>query len=399
MSETYDGDPDNFPTSLTMPTDDDPPTEATFRPSLDGLADRTAALKDGDLTIGGEKTFEDGIIVQTSAAFETGIQFGIDEDSPEIFDDEAPTIRRLIGRWRLSGSIFARLYVRKTDGGASTIRGFDFVENAVWNAGTSKWDFDSTGSPARLYEILGQNSTLASEDTLSAMRRKHVALMAGNPSDLDFDAAADTITRNTGSWINDGFEVGDVITITGTSSNNGNHTVVTVATSVLTVGNGIVNENNVNGAGVTIRTAVWSDTGWDSMRLALCAANPPATSSNAKKNTLYSSAIKKAWGRVRMAGVSPPRTASLSATGLGLASAAVDGAEILVTLRNAMETDEYKVTVTMGLQVGVAPYIQSAPTTTTFRIGFFDTTDGSLIDASDLDEDTLVFFDVDGVQS
>lgn len=78
------------------------------------------------------------------------------------------------------------------------------------------------------------------------------ATMTGSPSDLDFAAAGDTVTRNTGSWISDGFIVGQIIAIGGTASNDGTYTVTNVAASVLTVSPGLVDESNVNGAGVEI---------------------------------------------------------------------------------------------------------------------------------------------------
>lgn len=72
------------------------------------------------------------------------------------------------------------------------------------------------------------------------------ASMTGSPSDVDFSNAG-TITRNTGSFITDGFVEGMVLTISGTSSNNGATLVVTdVAATVLTVTGTVVNETNVN---------------------------------------------------------------------------------------------------------------------------------------------------------
>ncbi len=88
------------------------------------------------------------------------------------------------------------------------------------------------------------------------------AKMQGNPSDVDFVAAADTITRNTGSWITDGFKVGMSVTIAGSASNNAYAgTVVTVTTTVLTVTNGIADEANVLGSALTI-TGIESASAW-----------------------------------------------------------------------------------------------------------------------------------------
>lgn len=49
-------------------------------------------------------------------------------------------------------------------------------------------------------------------------------------------ATGDTITRAAGSWVTDGFAVGDVITITGTASNNVTGPITAVTATVLTMG-------------------------------------------------------------------------------------------------------------------------------------------------------------------
>lgn len=82
--------------------------------------------------------------------------------------------------------------------------------------------------------------------------RGAVATMAGAPTDVDFDAGAGTITRNTGSWITDGFKIGHRLTIASTVSNNGRPSslVTAVTATVLTVG-GLVTELNVNAPAIT----------------------------------------------------------------------------------------------------------------------------------------------------
>lgn len=62
---------------------------------------------------------------------------------------------------------------------------------------------------------------------------------------LTFAAAGDTCTRaggTPGSWIDDGFRVGDTITVAGTASNNGTYTVTAVTDTVLTVSSGFADE-------------------------------------------------------------------------------------------------------------------------------------------------------------
>lgn len=79
------------------------------------------------------------------------------------------------------------------------------------------------------------------------------AAMQGDPTDVDF-AADDTITRNTGSWVTDGFKVGMTITIDGTASNDGDHVVTVVTALVMTVASspGLALEANVTGADISI---------------------------------------------------------------------------------------------------------------------------------------------------
>ena len=49
------------------------------------------------------------------------------------------------------------------------------------------------------------------------------------------DANPDTVTASSGSFITDGYVVGQQLTVAGTSSNNGTYTLATVAATVLTV--------------------------------------------------------------------------------------------------------------------------------------------------------------------
>ena len=49
-------------------------------------------------------------------------------------------------------------------------------------------------------------------------------------------ATGDTITRNRGSWVSDGFRSGDTITVSGTASNNVSGAAATVTATVITLG-------------------------------------------------------------------------------------------------------------------------------------------------------------------
>lgn len=75
------------------------------------------------------------------------------------------------------------------------------------------------------------------------------------PTDIDFAATGDTITRNTGSWIDDGFAVGQSVTVAGSASNNGVKGVISALTATvmtLPASPGLTDESNVNGALLTI---------------------------------------------------------------------------------------------------------------------------------------------------
>jgi len=59
---------------------------------------------------------------------------------------------------------------------------------------------------------------------------------------LVFDAAADTVTRSRGSWLDDGFRTGDSVTVVGSVSNDGTRTVASVTDAVLNLGDALTDE-------------------------------------------------------------------------------------------------------------------------------------------------------------
>jgi hypothetical protein len=74
--------------------------------------------------------------------------------------------------------------------------------------------------------------------------------MTGAPS-LTFDATAETVTRAAGSWISDGFVVGDRVTISGAAAgNNGTFTIATLDALEMGLGAGDVDTDE------TVATAV-----------------------------------------------------------------------------------------------------------------------------------------------
>lgn len=127
--------------------------------------------------------------------------------------------------------------------------------------------------------IDGYETTFARKGTVFCQLRDQLqpAAMQGAPSDVDFAATGDTITRNTGSFVTDGFAVGMRITIDGTADNDGEHVVTDVTALVLTVASspGLVDESNVDGADISI-TGVEPKATWAAAIAALVNGASPA---------------------------------------------------------------------------------------------------------------------------
>lgn len=70
---------------------------------------------------------------------------------------------------------------------------------------------------------------------------------------LVFDSTAHTVTRSRGSWIADGFRVGDSVTFAGTASNNVTKTITALTATVMTFASGLVAET-VSSQSVTCTT-------------------------------------------------------------------------------------------------------------------------------------------------
>jgi hypothetical protein len=81
-------------------------------------------------------------------------------------------------------------------------------------------------------------------------------IAAGGPA-VTFAAAGHTITRSFGSWLLDGFLVGQSIIVSGSTSNNGTLGPITALTdTVMTFGSGITNEGPITGVTITGTGAV-----------------------------------------------------------------------------------------------------------------------------------------------
>ena len=117
-------------------------------------------------------------------------------------------------------------------GGHNNIHGVVTVAASVLTFPAAGDDLDNEGPIAGV--------SITSEPTLL------FALNGGGP---------DTITRNRGSWLKDGFRVGDVVTITGTASNNVSGTITVVTDSVMTFATGTLGGDETIGAYVTTMVA------------------------------------------------------------------------------------------------------------------------------------------------
>jgi hypothetical protein len=106
------------------------------------------------------------------------------------------------------------------------------------------------------YETANQRFEYArtsAKDTVFSGRASRVTKTAQLAGDsVTFAASGHTITRSAGSFITDGFAVGDVVTVAGTTSNNGTLGALTgLSATVMTFASGVVNEGPLS-SGVTI---------------------------------------------------------------------------------------------------------------------------------------------------
>lgn len=119
-------------------------------------------------------------------------------------------------------------------------------------------------------------------DTAGASNTVQVTSSSTADDDLGFDnavhsgtgaSAANTITRSTGSWPNDGFHAGMKFTVEGSDDNDGTYSITSAASSVITVAETLVDESNVDGADLTI-TATELKSTWRAALETIVGATP-----------------------------------------------------------------------------------------------------------------------------
>lgn len=82
--------------------------------------------------------------------------------------------------------------------------------------------------------------TLGSTDLINEGPIGAVAIVASEG--LTFASSGHTVTRSVGSWLSDGFAVGDSVTISGTASNNVTKTITVLTSTVMTFAAGLADE-------------------------------------------------------------------------------------------------------------------------------------------------------------
>jgi len=125
---------------------------------------------------------------------------------------------------------------------------------------TAKDDADDIVTEANAYETENDRFTLARvqlRDHLPAATLSHTTVRMTGTNTVTFaevGGTGDTITRSAGSFITDGFAVGDIITVTGTTNNNfvGASKITGVSATVLTLGSDdLVDEGPVSAVTIT----------------------------------------------------------------------------------------------------------------------------------------------------
>lgn len=97
---------------------------------------------------------------------------------------------------------------------------------------------------------------------LRSIGQHDIRVTSSHTGSLAFAAADDTITRTTGSWIAQGYAVGDVIEITGSADNDATHTIEALTDTVLTVVGSLVDETIASGVTIVSHVGLaFSNTG------------------------------------------------------------------------------------------------------------------------------------------
>ncbi|MGF1582846.1 MAG: DNRLRE domain-containing protein, partial [Gemmataceae bacterium] len=153
------------------------------------------------------------------------------------------------------------------DGGSFHRMLVDWDESVTWNTASPNFPgagaipgFDATetfesqaGFPTLAPNIpVGRAAYDVTQDLRAWLNDASNVQSSGTPTLTFADANPDTITRDGGSWLSDGFAVGDRIRVIGTTNNNGTYVIagVTATTITLDGNNTLTSEADVSGATV-----------------------------------------------------------------------------------------------------------------------------------------------------
>ncbi|MGE3769322.1 MAG: flagellar hook protein FlgE [Bdellovibrionales bacterium] len=171
----------------------------------------------------------------------------------------------------------------------STVQIFDSLGNPhelelTWTKidGTNQWSLDietDDAIPTALNRNLLFEFNGSPAGTLSPLTATYEfdEVLGG---DMVFDTTGDTITLTDTTWAAQGYQVGDVITIAGTASNNSTFTITALSDEEATVAENVTNETATsytatrNGAGIRASTA----SGQTGPTLSIVSPTPPDTS-------------------------------------------------------------------------------------------------------------------------
>jgi len=144
------------------------------------------------------------------------------------------------------------------DTGSWVTEGFA-VGDLITVAGTASNNF----TDAKITAVSATVLTLDTQDLAAEVISSGVTVVGSEELLFaEVGATGDTITRSTGSWTADGFAVGDIVTITGTASNNVTTTAIAALTStVMTLGSTDLAAESIAGHRVTV-TKVLTASSW-----------------------------------------------------------------------------------------------------------------------------------------
>lgn len=111
-------------------------------------------------------------------------------------------------------------------------------------------------------KVTAVTATVLTLDTTDLAPEVAVAGAVRITAEPAYTIAAATITRNRGSWIAEGFAVGDVFTLAGTASNNWTGTITGLTATVITFTTGNVVVNETIGSCTASVTLTESETAW-----------------------------------------------------------------------------------------------------------------------------------------